>query len=824
MRFWQRYQFNEYEHPFGIQNVLFVVSDDYNQLFQPIPATDTETDIKTDIFQLESVKKDLNTEEGRYAIDELPFSVNHLACQSENDLKAMYFVLDAANIKVNRYCAVFFGEEPTLQNMLFIGKIGSKISGNDKYWEGGDYEFNVNPKREYKLSAYSFDVSILEQVKLTGKIESVEGMPIQNVYERFEAEEWDSVKNIFQYRFSYARANINFPYVYICPLGNLYKVIKLYLDKASEIINELINTNITLNLVESSLGIQTLPVSFILTDNKSDMAIKGCRFFQAEKLELRLADADYGGDWSAPFIHRKLIDPALGNSQEYDWQKNQISSELPYSFKNLDNVSDLLFEIARSFACYLFISYTSGTSINIEFKSRKSLIESDYTYIRGVKEASIDTSSIITKEANEFYGLANNFAVDEYDEIINKLNTNEPQPSQKFEDLDRKRKYDKEKKGIEYKRLLLTTSLTIHTVKAGYDNDFVTRSLPINVTIDNSGWNDYELYSSSYSYTGDRSVRQSSTTERIHTGIYVKADYVEEDQKGILRDLGKSIPPYVWRPALVIFSKINDVNMFFSSLTKYVNYILARDKQYYETEYTLTVPFWNGFSKNPDGSNPSWKNIKLGSKVKLAETVKRYNPSTNTWTEKQVQRDYVVVGIEINLQKPETKLKLHSLERFAFGWWDGGEDLLSSFIYTINQPESFAGDDIVVKSYEIETGEEILAGDAVMLLNTGKIAKSKSLSDYQSKTIGIARESGSSGEKILVQISGRVYFDGYSFANIGGQVFVRTNDTGTNISENILSSPTYTEDMIICLGKIDSEKSFILNIMEFPFESGVLQS
>jgi hypothetical protein len=29
--------------------------------------------------------------------------------------------------------------------------------------------------------------------------------------------------------------------------------------------------------------------------------------------------------------------------------------------------------------------------------------------------------------------------------------------------------------------------------------------------------------------------------------------------------------------------------------------------------------------------------------------------------------------------------------------------------------------------------------------------------------------------------------------------------------------------MIICLGKIDSEKSFILNIVEFPFESGVLE-
>jgi hypothetical protein len=110
-----------------------------------------------------------------------------------------------------------------------------------------------------------------------------------------------------------------------------------------------------------------------------------------------------------------------------------------------------------------------------------------------------------------------------------------------------------------------------------------------------------------------------------------------------------------------------------------------------------------------------------------------------------------------------------------------------------------------------------------MLKESGKIAKSKSLSDFQNRTIGIAKENGIGGDSILVQISGRVVSDTYNFESIGKQIYARTNDDGLNITEMILDSTTATEDMIISLGKIDSSKSFILGINEFPFESGLLE-
>ncbi len=802
MRFWQKYSYTEYL--FGEQSVIFAVSDSYSELFQNIG-------IQTDIFLLESVKKDLNTEEGSYAIDELPFSINQLACQSEEDEKAMFFVLDSTNIKVNRYCALFFGEESNLPEMLFIGKIGSKVSGTDKLWQGDDYEFNVNPKREYKFSAYSFDVSILDQVKLTGKIENLEGTPINNVYTRFENENWYSIKNIFQYRLSYSIDFISNNRVYNCPLGNLYKVLDEYLKKAKDIISELSNTSISFNLVEGTLGLQTCPVSYTLKKEFNE-EVKEFKAEQNIRIELKLSYSDSGINWSVPFIHRKMIDPALGSSQQFDWQKNQVSSETTYSFKNLETISDLLFEVARSFACFLFINYTSGNTINLEFKSRKGLVEDEYTYIIGAQDASFDTSSIITKDSNEFYGLANNFAIDEFDDVSNKPNTNEAEPSQKFQDADKQRKYDKEKKGIESERLLLTTSVTRAVICAV--NDYGGHAyyiIPLNVTRNINNWNTLALQTIANA-PGNGS---SSSLEHLNTGLYVITKPMEATQ---IQRMGMVD---IWRPAARIYTKVNGTDIDFDSLAKYVNYILSRDKHYYETEYNLTVPFWNGFSKNQDGSNPSWKNIKLGSKIKLAETVKRYD--NGTWIEEEVQRDYVVVGIEINLQKPETKLKLHSLERFAFGWWEGDEGLLPLFMLSSGRESFVADDSTIVQSYDIEDNETILSGDAIMLLASGKIAKSKSLSNYQNKTIGIAKESGTGGETILVQISGRVCSDDYSFTNFSGQVFTRTNNDGLNITETILDSPNYTEDMIICLGKIDSDKSFILDIVEFPFESGVLE-
>ena len=111
MRYLQINSFDEYLH--GSKVVQVVITDHYDEI---IPIEPMET-IESDIIQLETVKQDLNADDGKFAIDELKFSINHLACHKQTDLDLMYFCLDATNMSITRYIAIFFGEIE-LDNLL----------------------------------------------------------------------------------------------------------------------------------------------------------------------------------------------------------------------------------------------------------------------------------------------------------------------------------------------------------------------------------------------------------------------------------------------------------------------------------------------------------------------------------------------------------------------------------------------------------------------------------------------------------------------------------------------------------------------------------
>ncbi len=776
---------------------------------------------------LESVKKDLNTDEGSFAIDELPFSINHLACRNDDDEKAMYFCLDVADIKVNRYCAVYFGDSAILENQLFLGKINDKITAEDKIWDDVQYNDAVNPKRDYKFTAYSFDVSILEKVKLwtDGKgIEKPDGTFTDDLYTRACGPLYGDgtltyalLQPYFENKIAGSTEDTMKINVYHAYLGNLYKILDYFLSNSEPIIHDITNTNFTLNLIESSLGIQTNPVNYNL--NSEDLrSIESMDAERTKRIELRLSATDSGNGWSAVFIHRKMIAPEISYEKTQNsngdyvlkyYQAEQSANEHNYSFISQDNIASLLFEIARAFGLYLFANYDANLKINLEFKSRANIVENDFTHIVCSNKAELDTNSttLNKNENNGYYGVANCYATDEYDSVINRYGTINPIASEKYTKLKEDLRYA-DKKGLKEKRLLLSISPTwLKEILIG--NNLYKAPLNYCGIMGNFGWVDENFIESGNFPCGDKI--QNWAREFLHTGIYINLSSWKQSQIDIL-----GTTP-VYRFASRVYTKIDGVNKDYDTLSEYNNKIFGYDKFYYETEYSLTVPSWNGFSKATDGSGASWRNIKLGSKIKLSEAVRRYD-GTN-WISENVTRDYVVVGIEINLQKPETKLKLHNLSRFAYGTWDGDEatlGLLSS------NPESAIETSEQIKTYKIASGETIISGDAVRLLNTGEIAKSKSLSDYLGTTIGIALKDGTGGDYIDVQLSGRVQNANYSFANLSGQVFARTNDSGSNIGETILDTPTYTEDMIIWLGAVETANSFILNIREFAFESGVL--
>jgi len=797
MNYRQTYKYRE--DGLGWLTVLFVISDNYNELY-------AEEGINTDIFLLENIKQDLNTDEGSFAIDELAFRINQAACVEDNDIESLFFTLDASAINVNRYCALFFGEQ-SVENMVFIGKINSKISGSDIKWNSKDYEFEIDPIREYQFTALSFDISILEEAKISSNIYKIVNgnqVKIDNVRERWLSNDKQAYKDIFKHRLFFGNANnihannihTIFLYQYFTPLGNLYDIIKQYLLFTTQIVNEKLNIPVGFTLLESELGIGLQPVTcepivnnrmFTIDWTMKQIAITNNIEISPDSSKSVLINYKM----IDPYVHS--VEPAIANIAESIANNNR-----QYSFLAYDNVGDLLFAIARSFACYIRASYTNDENINIEFTPRKGIVETDYTYIIGTEEADFNTSSIIVNKKNMYFSVANSYAKSGYDIIIEEQN-GYPIISKELEQSFKSRDIESRRAAIEYEQILFSVSPTLYS---GSNRKLFALVEPLNSRYYNrlnENWDEPEIIK-----PVGRAIQQR---EYLHTSLYVELPQAPENDVNTFLNGHKVV-----RPASGVIIKIGGDNMAFHSMEDYVNAVMARDKQYYETEYNLTVPYWSGFSKNSNGNNPSWQNIQLGSKIKLSEIVKRY--INNNWVSQRVTRDYVVVSIERNLQKPETKLKLHSLERFAYGYWDGALEDLPIETYARAEADKFIGIDYV--EYEIhEEASPVNCGDAVMIVDNNKIARTINVAEYYGKTIGIALEDGEAGDLIKVQIGGRVVCNEYNFDEPTGQVFARINNYGLNVTEILLPEEISTENMVIILGRKVSNNSFILDIQEF---------
>lgn len=529
MRYLQRYEY--YEYIAGKQIITFVVSDNYEELYE---GDYTETDI----FVLASVKQELNIDEGSFAIDELPFSINHFACKSTTDEEALYFVLDSASTLNNRFCAVFFGEETTLANLVFSGKINNNISANDLQWAGSEYATAINPKRDYSLTAYSFDVSILEKCKFIENIYDSENNKINNIYEQFENEDWSSIKSIFEWQPCYItklpEEGSADTYLYkITPLANLYDVLRTYLDKSELIIDELINTEVTFNLTPISFGIKSNPVKYNFSSSGFDFDLISTEISN-NPIELQLTNVlNVDNDYSSIYIQRKLIDPAF---------KGLLSggSENNLSFKNINNTAELLYSIARNFACYVIFSYNSNTDFNVEFKSRSSLIESEYTLIIGAKDANIDTNSIAAEGVEKFKGISTIVSIDGNDFVTNQTgNKQNYEKSLKLQELEDKEKTDKDKYNIEYQPLLLTTSNIIRHIKIN-----ATKGISLVLNTDRKNAEEWSW---------DKNIHKPegfANEEMLFNGIYVRINAIDQRDIDLLGDDYK-----VWRPVVKVYAK-----------------------------------------------------------------------------------------------------------------------------------------------------------------------------------------------------------------------------------------------------------------------------
>lgn len=775
MKFIQTYSIEEYN--FGTQTITAIVSDSFADLFS---ITDG---IESDILLFENVKEDLSTKEDTFALDELSFSIDEFACSSENDKNLLSFILESNNSEKNRYISIYFGEV-NLENRLFLGKIHTDFSGDDKLWFSEEFDININPIRVYKFKALTLNYSLLDKVFLTkpimknGTVITVSGIQLnQGLYSLLNS---PGIQTLFNAEFT---EKLSYRNAYFQPLGRLWWIVSLYLELSSLILTELEGTEVEYNLLESELGFEVNAVAF-------DFYNKFINVFKTKRLALKLTSGLQGEDWSSVLIHRRMIDPSYGNAQvntpetpDELFANELYYDELPFSFKSLNTVTEIIVALAKNLGCFLDIKVNDLNVFNLKFINRSSLVEDDFTYLIGASEAKIDTSYDYNREEVIYYANANNWA----DDGISKIDNNKGEL--KYGTSILSLKYTEKEK----KKLLLSSSVVFVTGDS-WKGTIPDSSgfAPLNIIFEN------ELISVDLHHI-----------ERIHTGIYVATQVFEDD---LITEFGAE--QIIFRPALQIYTQVQGKDQIFPTLSAYITYLNNYDKGFYQTEYDITIPYWNGFSKNTDGSLPKWSNLKKGSKILLSEEVKTL--IDGEFINETVTREYVVVSITRSLDKPETKLKLQSSNRFAQTQWagivDDVNDLTTNIIIGPAEGSPAFAIENNSKPYVIEDGETIGAGEATALKFNGKIVKGINHTSQNAEVNGIALIGGTGGETINVIEEGQIGFPFYEF--VEGKVFLRKS-TGLNLSQIPLEVNTAEENRYTILGNAVSENTLEINIREY---------
>ena len=806
MLFYQTYSFDEYQ--FGRQTIRFAVSDTYAELL-------TTSGTATDIFSLGSIKQDLNLSEGEFAIDELNFSVNSCSCRAVGDRNALYFALEAKSRP--RYCAVFLyasGGTPSASNQLFLGKIDSKVSAEDLHHAGTAYAVLISPEREYKFTAKSLDLSLLEECTFNGNCYDDSSVRVSNIYERLKTDDWAGLKAI---TFDGYCLTLNDTELYSLHLVSLRQAIELYLTACSEMLLDMHDLTVNFNFANTSIGIKGSPTYYTLTEGTYSQVTAGQYTRNDTLFELftDTAEVTQGTDQTrrlvidGRLVYANLDRPFWTEGYDVNLSANETVArdrfyiERGEGFYTFGNVSALLFGIARALGCYVRTTQTiNGSALNvaIEFIPRSGLVETDLTYFYGSASASIETGRTEANEANKFFARANDMIADGDDKMefyLTFTGTDDLEKTPKLKSAEEARGIEKTKYNTDFEKLALSTSQTIFRLMP------TLFEAPLNaLPVSNAG-------------TPNRSVADTyKACCMLTSAIYTDEVNITYDT----RTDSAGVHSRAYRPISRIYTKVDGETVKDKKgddgiqLSDYINLIASREKTYYETEYSLTVPYWNGFSKNANGSNADYTKLKLGSITEINETIRRYSnggwedytPATGTV--------FVVVSREIFLDKPETQIKMQNAARFAYGIYTA----TTSEVINAGSHEYFTDDGADYGTATIATGETVHVGDAVGMNANGLLFKSYCLHTVRDTFCGIVVDIDTNGNVAKYQKSGIIKSDAYSFAS-GASVYVRTSALGVcNVSQSYLGNESSaTEDLIIRLGYALTATSFLLCPSEY---------
>jgi len=855
---------------FGYVKLRTVVSDTYADLFKKNNEFTAGTVKYTNVFSVGESKKDLNTDDDKYAVDELSFDIVEAACDSEDDTLALAFCLNATDINVVRYIASFIINQsdtalPLKDNLEFVGKIKDVVKWKEVLWQKHnsdedreEYSSEIRPTREINFSALSVDVALLDKCSFIGDIRDKEKARVDNILDRIKANNSSEFGSIFRTRphcyvppLMHNNADLRYGIRYFVwtPLANYWDVLYYMLKYSSAIIKDIYDVDVYFNIADSDLNFDLLPSAWVYSDNwQPEIERQGSYIFDVtKKIKAKISQWAYLQAGSSIFIGRDLLTSdykEFVKESEADYSKyNSLhSSNKSLTLFSSGNMSSLLFDTARALGCYLNISQTivnSNPSFQIQFISRKAVVDSQYLQVFDVSDSSFDVSSAVSSSAGKYFcqstlfsgdgnaAIENNVINDKgeyYDVISPKTVTSTGDGvwknssltfnnSDKFLTQSQSRNDEKNKKGVEYKRIIFSTNPTLWYYHVNSNEDkYQTRFVNLhksdsnnnrtNIAIDWLGDARGNLYTESYF------LDKKTPVEFLTSCLFVPTLPFYEQQQNLIPD------SLMYYPSCAICVNIDGVDTIFKSLADYINLISARDEQYYKSERTLTIPFLNGFKKD---SSISWKNLTLGSKVKIQIPSKIY--TVNGFIDTEDNRDFVVVSISRKTGDLTTSIKLQDVSRFAYG--ETGE---LSGSPTLMTPVNTVLDTSGVR--QIQLAQDLIAPIAIMIEEDGTAKKLVCTEANRYKEIGILLEDGDIGDLKSVKFEGEVSSAAFNF-DLNRIVYGRNNgiisETGLTIYPNGTEDNQADEEENMCveLGRPTNANTLNIAVRRYIIDSSL---
>ena len=720
---------------FASTSLELVLADNYDELFSDADA------IEVNLFELGELNKKLEEDLGYFSMHELKIKANELLADGDN-LKALYFVLQASNLTSAIFVRLHAGGEN-----LFVGKVSNKLSSADECWVG-QVKYRV-----YSFTAHSFDFSILKEIKLTKKMQGLNGNTVSSIYNRLRENNWELLNSITEEQPGYVFDDGTIAKI---KLVNLYKFLATVLQLSGEIIAELNASTVNFVLDTSNVGISTQAINVGTVRYKRDYFADF--YVSPKKINLQLNDVMVANsDYFSPiFISAKLIKYDLEMGLE-EAENNAALKAL--DFTRYDNVAELLADIARALNCYL-VTTINNNEVLIEFVGRGNLLKST-VYLHGASAGDLTTAAVFGEEANIF-GTVNGYAKERWDIISYTKNDGFGQVPK-----------------LNGKYL----PLSIGTARANYAKSTLKKT-----------------YRGLLGYYSDKfpAPFDDFGSSPLTNNIYIRKftdDEPEQYKRGLER---------VYRPAFNVLVKIDGNDHVFDTLSEYINYVQRRDKEYYFTEYSLTLPFVDlvADSENEPGSITA---IDLNKQMVLSERV--FINGEETF----VNRTYSINEFSIDIANGSVKLGLINASRYAFsqGQIAGASGLLS----TTDEDDE---EEKTIVWYPVKPNNPIAPGDAVMwdddFVHVIKCLPNKY---YKGRFVGIALHGiDDEGGMIDVQTSGIVESTVYNF-QVGKQINVRVvSPDECNLKQDLLHEKNVYEDMVILVGIANSSNSFKLDVRE----------